>query len=37
LLQIAHINLRTDHVEQFADQSSEHFSQIVRQGVPKVR
>ncbi|MEW7963870.1 hypothetical protein AB0858_04455, partial [Acinetobacter baumannii] len=23
--------------EQFADQSSEHFSQIVRQGLPKVK
>ncbi|EML4177615.1 hypothetical protein RQD30_001246, partial [Acinetobacter baumannii] len=35
--QIAHINPRTEHFEQFADQSSEHFSQIVRQGLPKVK
>ncbi|MEG9133711.1 hypothetical protein VPJ54_16015, partial [Acinetobacter baumannii] len=27
----------TEHFEQFADQSSEHFSQIVRQGLPKVK
>ncbi|MGM7371127.1 hypothetical protein ACOI3T_12905, partial [Acinetobacter baumannii] len=31
------INPRTEHFEQFADQSSEHFSQIVRQGLPKVK
>ncbi|MFX8627276.1 hypothetical protein ABTM53_14130, partial [Acinetobacter baumannii] len=32
---IAHINPRTEHFEQLSDQSSEHFSQIVRQGLPK--
>ncbi|MEK5765356.1 hypothetical protein, partial [Acinetobacter junii] len=26
---------RTEHFEQLSDQSSEHFSQIVRQGLPK--
>jgi len=33
--QIAHINPRTENFEQLSDQSSEHFSQIVRQGLPK--
>ncbi|NUE91291.1 DUF4105 domain-containing protein [Acinetobacter seifertii] len=35
--QIAHINPRTEHFEQLSDQSSEHFSQIVRQGLPKAK
>ena len=35
--QIAHINPRTENFEQLSDQSSQHFSQIVRQGLPKAK